>query len=121
MIHAHVASHEGRKVHLRASLPPKKVQAVSRILGGVTAEDPLAVFDLTVFGSCDDAVVLTASGLVAKDMDDKTVLAYANMQAVSDASAYSDRVQVQTTLGTVSFSCGGHAEILVPLLRQLVG
>ncbi len=121
VIEQHVARHEGRKVHLRRSLPPKKAQAVSRILGGVTAEEALAVFDLTLFGGCDDAVVLTTSGLIAKDMDDKTVLAYANIQAISDAGALGDRIQAQTTMGTVSFSCGDHAEILVPLLRQLVG
>lgn len=114
-----VAPHVGRKVLLE--IPPKKRAAVGAILRELTGSSVIAVFDLTMFASCSDAVVVTGSHLIAKEFEERVVVPLADIVGSQGfASDLEDRLSVVMRGGlTLSFPCGGHGEVLSSVVHAI--
>jgi hypothetical protein len=113
----------GSGMHVGDRIPAKKLaNATEHVLPPSLRGEPiLAIFDLTLFGSAKDAIVLTHRHLVIKDVDTWMTLEVADIAVCRGAlGALDDRFSIGMRDGTTrDFPCGGHAEALTLLISGI--
>jgi tetratricopeptide (TPR) repeat protein len=118
-IRGYLAPKRSRKIHLAEDLPPKKQASASRILSSYTAEPVVAFLDITLMGGGDDAVVLTDTMLCAKEYDDRVAFSLGEFTKPEFTGVLQDTIRVTLGSSTSKFACGGHGELLLPLLQLI--
>lgn len=118
-IRGYLASKRSRKIHLAEDLPPKKQASAIRILSPHTAEPLVAFLDITMMGGGDDAVVLTDTMLCAKEYDDWVAFSLGEFTNPEFTGVLQDTIRVSLGSSTLKFACGGHGELLLPLLELI--
>lgn len=121
-LRAALASHADKRVML-GNVPPAVESTVRQhVLPPAHAGAPLVVvIDLTTFGSCKDAIVVTPTHLVVKDGDRRVELPLAELQAVGEQSSFlASGVPVRTARhGDVSIALGIDPPPVLALLHAI--
>ena len=116
--------HAGKRIWIGGHTIPAKSQAKLRelVLGPQRADSPiLAAVDLTLFGSTNDAIVITPTQLLAKEFDDRLEIELAAIRAVPPGqSSVANSVAVDVDrLGTIKIPVGVHVEPVLALVEAI--
>jgi len=116
-----IRSFVGRKIY-GTEVPQKKLDNIRRhVLPPEMYDDPvLAAFDITAFGACKDAIVLTPTHIVGKSFDDRLRYRLDDISGVIGPKGLDKVLITVEGLGEVHLICGGHVEKVASFLTALL-
>ncbi|MEM7181610.1 MAG: hypothetical protein AAF518_11900 [Spirochaetota bacterium] len=111
----------GKKVFV-GDFPAKKENNARKYAMSGSPEKIVALFDLTVFGSAKDAIVLSEERCYIRDIEDPYTIAYEDVVSVGKVlGSLEDKLEIHLKGSTLEIPVGDHAKAVRAVFRAIAG